>query len=116
MEKQLPEEFELKKISLSSLNVSGFAWTREDFLKFLEHPISSQFAILGGDVLLIQHGELSYTYDNWYVSDRQKTESFTDFCRRGHAEALRYLNAYPKKDNVVFSPTLTSEVTAGWLR
>ncbi len=114
MEKQLPDEYESKKISLNSLNAIGFAWKREDFLKFLQDPISKEFAILGGDVLIFEQGALTYTYDNWFVSERPKTETFQTFCERAHAEALRYLLAYPKRDNVSFSPTLTSEVTAGW--
>ncbi len=114
MEKKLPDEYESKKISLSTLNVFGFAWKREDFFKFLKDPISKQFAILGGDVLSVQNDKLSFTYDNWYISERLQTESFESFCNRTHTETLRYLATYPKKHNVVFSPTITSEVTAGW--
>lgn len=55
MEKKLPEIYEKKKINLNSLNLGGFAWTREDFLSFLHDPISEDFAILGGDVLSMEN-------------------------------------------------------------
>ncbi len=47
MEKQFPQEYESKKISLNSLNVGGFGWKREDILSFLKDPRSTGFAILG---------------------------------------------------------------------
>jgi hypothetical protein len=114
MEKPFPLKYEDKMISLEKLDVDGFAWKREDFLKFLEDQETSEFAILGGDVLSFEEGRLSYTYDNWTAPDRIKTESFNSFCKRTRDAALQYVRAYPPIDNVVFSPVITSETTAGW--
>ena len=114
MEKKLPKEFEEKRISLSSLNVGGFAWKREDLISFFEDPRSNEFAILGGDVLSYKNGKLSFTYDNWAAPERPRTEPFSSFCQRTKDTALQYIRSYPKDDDIIFSPFITSEVTAGW--
>ena len=115
MEKQLPQEYEDRKISLSSLNVGGFAWKRADILSFLQDPRAKEFAVLGGDVLSYKEGKLTYTYDSWSAGERSRSESFDSYCYRARNEALKYLNSYPQDENIVFSPVITSEVTAGWI-
>jgi hypothetical protein len=115
MEKNFPQEYQDKKITLESLKVGGFAWKREYILKFLQDPNTREFAVLGGDVLSYTNGKLAYTYDNWSAPERPRTEPFESFCQRTRDEALKYIRNYPEVDDVIFAPVVTSEVTAGWM-
>ncbi len=52
---------------------------------------------------------------NWSAPERPRTEGFEAFCKCSRDEAMRYINNYPKDDDIVFAPVITSEVTAGWM-
>jgi hypothetical protein len=60
--------------------------------------IGSEIAILGGDVLKIEHGRPRYTYDNWYVN-QWEGEPFPDYLRRSWGTAERYIRDYPDPQN-----------------
>jgi|GEM_PF-2765698 len=94
--------------------VSGLVWERELLLDFLNSDESSNYAILGGDVLRVVGGQMEYTYDNWFVSGkRHPSETFQNYVARCNARAVEYISAYPIKKGIVFSLVMSSEVTAG---
>jgi hypothetical protein len=72
-----------------------------------------QFVILGGDVIIEADGRDEYTYDNWGMEKRKPTESFASYSARSVEKALKYIEKYPKIDNVFFVPIVISEATAG---
>ena len=70
-------------LKLTIPGVTGYAWTRELLLKFLNDEVSNDFAIFGGDVIEIgKDGKMNYTYDNWGIDGRNIGESFRDYCQR----------------------------------
>jgi Immunity protein 40 len=114
MEKSLPEIYESKKMDLSSLGISGFAWDRESILKFLSDESTTDFVVLGGNVYLVESGAYKPANANWYVTHRGPTEAFKHYAERARARAKTYIEGYPKgPPDVVFSPVITSEPTAG---
>lgn len=115
MEKPIPQPYQDLFIPVVVSEYKTSAWQRTVILYFLRDPACSQFAILGGDVLRFdkKNSEYVYTYDNWYVSSRNKGENFANYCQRSREVALEYIQNYPIKPNTVFVPVMTSEVTAG---
>lgn len=117
MERKLPEKY-LKGIRPITIEgVKGFVWDRTLLLEFLQDRECQYYAVLGGDVIRITDGVMSYTYDNWSVRvERSPTESFEGFVQRCKNVALKYINAYPEDKNIFFAPVITSEVTAGLVK
>ena len=115
MEKQLPKEYENSKVILPNFGGFMFGWSKEIIIKFITDINTNSFVILGGDVLKVnkQNGFYEHTYDNWYVSKRAPKESFEDYAKRSREKALLYIQNYTSNEDIVFSPTITSEVTAG---
>lgn len=113
MQKQLPLEYEQKKISLKDLIGGDYAWTKEVILKFLNDASANEFVVLGGDVILFEDNKPSYTYDSWSSDDRQIGESFASYYERARKKAIEYIEKYPMKTGIVFAPVITSEATAG---
>lgn len=115
MEKELPEKYETSKIVLREFGGFVFGWRKEVFIEFLTDSSADLFVVLGGDVLKFdtQSKKYVYTYDNWSVSKRLLGESFEAYSKRSRETALKYLQNYTADEDTVFSPTVTSEVTAG---
>lgn len=115
MEKKLPENIVTAAISLEESGISGIAFSKNDILDFFKSDEIDSFAILGGDVLKFNSikNKYEYTYDNWYAPDRLIKESFPEFCKRCKESSIKYIEQYPDKEGVVFTPVLTSEITAG---
>lgn len=117
MERKLSEKYLSRIKSINIEGVIGTVWDRELFLEFLQDAESNHYAILGGDLIKVTDGKMEYTYDNWSVKrDREPTESFERFVSRCKEEARLYIEAYPSEKNILFSPIMTSEVTAGLVK
>ncbi len=113
---KLPKVYSQSAVDLSSHGMSGIAWTREMFEKFLSDPEATKVVILGGDVLLVgDDGRISYTYESWAVEKRAPTESYESYSERAREKAREYLKIMRKGDGVLISPVLTDEATAGLL-
>ena len=76
-------------------------------LEFLRDEEVKGFAVLGGDVVLVENGKLSYTYDNWYT-DSEVGEAYEHYCARSRAYTLEYVLRYPSEKSVIFAPVMIS--------
>lgn len=116
MEKLIPEKYKSK---LRIVNVTGaneYAWEFNTLMDFLNDPESDSFAILGGDVLILnENQEINYTYDNWGIDSRSAGEIFLNYCKRSKKHTVEYLKKYPVKKENLFVLVMTSEITAGIL-
>lgn len=111
---KFPKEYENKKISLASHGPHSVGMSRGDFLQFLRDAKTKKIAILHGDVLAYEGGELSSTFAFWSLSERLPTESYEDFCHRSHESALKYVLNYPEGNWVIYSPHFSDHSTAGY--
>jgi hypothetical protein len=102
----IPDDYKNKQVFLNSLGVKGFAWDKETIISFLKDKRLDNVIILGGDVLICENGKLRYTYDNWYIGDKNIQESHLEYCKRSKEEALNYIINYPDKAGTLFSPVL----------
>lgn len=55
--------------SLLDLRIEAYVWKYEDVKKVINFLIDEQYIILGGDVYTKVAGNLTLTYDNWYLKD-----------------------------------------------
>ena len=69
------------------------ALTREAALAAVEALRDTEIAILGGDVLVDDHGLLRYALANWYSMPRER-ETPAEFARRSHRETAKYIRRY----------------------
>ena len=114
MDKTIPREYSENLVKVNIDGVEAKAWKLNDLIIFLKSPDSQPFVILGGDVLSIKkNNEMSYTYDNWAIKDREPGQSFSSYADMSKQTAIDYLKQYPTKDSNLFILTLTSEATAG---
>ena len=104
-----------KLINLKESEMINFGWFRDTIIAFLNDPECDGYAVLGGDVLRfnITNNKYEYTYDSWYVPKRLLSESFENYCRRSQSVAKEYIESYPSTKDVIFSPVISTEVTAG---
>jgi hypothetical protein len=114
MKKELSTKFKSKLIEINITGVTGYVWSKDLLLDFINDEESTRFAILGGDVIEIgSDGKMKYTYDNWGIDGRNIGESFHDYCKRCAALTREYIENYPTKENIRFIVVMTCEVTAG---
>jgi hypothetical protein len=115
MEKKIPDNIMATSIILDKSGISGIAFSKKDILDFLKGNDIDGFAMLGGDVLKFntEKNKYVYTYDNWYAPDRLIKESFSDFCERCKQSSIEYIEKYPNDEGIVYTPVITSEITAG---
>jgi hypothetical protein len=85
-------------VSLESIGVKNWAFSKEDAVRVLDKFYEMQIPILGGDVCEKINGVIQYNYDNWYIN-RQSNESQLDFVNRSIANAKYYINNY-SSDNI----------------
>ncbi len=83
-----------KAIDLQSIGVKNMAWYHSDVLEVIANLDKSSCAILGGDVLSLQDGELKHNYDNWH-SEQQDAETWQKYAKRSRDESKDYVNNYP---------------------
>jgi hypothetical protein len=115
MEKPLPLKYKSLTPAISVNHDHLLVWSRKTILDFLNDSATREFVILGGDVVRFDLANQcwQYTYDNWAIDFRPPTESFEAYSSRARVKALQYIQAYPDLPHIGFSPTITSELTAG---
>ncbi len=98
----LPISRELKKdaTSLVHLGVRAAGWPRAKALEVVSALEGTDWAILGGVVMVLRDGLYTRKYDNW-SSDRRSDETCSDFAKRSHHETHSYIEHYPEGDSVV---------------
>jgi Immunity protein 40 len=90
---RLPSHLADSAIDLSEFDVHELAWSRSDALAVIEHLVSWEMPILGGDVLSSVN-PLTYAYANWH-SDQRADEDIAAYARRSQHEARDYIGRYP---------------------
>ena len=63
----------------------------DDALKAIELLQNTHLAILGGDILSDESGELTYIYENWYC-EKIKNENQDEYRNRSFDFAKKYIN------------------------
>ncbi|WP_404447374.1 immunity 40 family protein [Sutcliffiella horikoshii] len=91
-------------ISLKDLGINELAWKWEDVHIVIDYLVENKYAILGGDVYLLQGDEKIVTYDSWYL-DRDTGTSWLDYVIKSKETADEYINSYHMKngDNYCYS-------------
>ncbi|MCB8951392.1 MAG: hypothetical protein H6650_05200 [Ardenticatenales bacterium] len=94
---QLPEELRKQSIDLSiTMGVNSLAWYSSLIPQIVRWCWENDVAILGGDVLeLDKDGQLSYTYDNWYINFDSKL-IWRDFVAKSLEYAVQNVQSYEK--------------------
>lgn len=113
MERPLPDKYSNQIKPIAMEGVKGFVWPKKLLLQFLNDEVCKGYAVLGGDVIRLVGSKMEYTYDNWGIDGRRQNESFENYCERSRLLSLDYIQKYPDSDDILFSPVITSEVTAG---
>lgn len=90
------------EFSLESIDVSGFAYTKNKALEIAENCRNSNKAILGGDVYLLKKGHIESTSASWYC-ERNDNETPADYVTRSYKETIDYLSHYPDNTEFLFS-------------
>jgi hypothetical protein len=79
--------------SLEALGINNLAWPLDATLRIVDHLEGRSIAVLGDDVLRVDQGRPTYTYDSWH-SDPRVGEAFGEYATRSHAETRAYLGRY----------------------
>jgi immunity protein 40 of polymorphic toxin system len=66
----IPKDMRKSELSLESIGVNDVAWSRKDAISIAWYIHNNNYAILGGDVLVIKNNKISYTYDNWSIDKK----------------------------------------------
>jgi len=77
------------------------AWRRAEALGVIHHLDSTDFAVLGGDVLVLRGQEFNHALDGWYC-EHQKSESWASYAARSRREAREYLTRYPEQGEMAY--------------
>ena len=80
-------------ISLEELGIKDLAWKWKDIHNVITFLIDNEYAILGGDVYLLENGEKIITYDNWYL-DKETGTSWLDYVTKSKKVAIEYIDNY----------------------
>lgn len=86
-----------KGVGLQSIGTNRMAWKCDDVLKVIDFLTQNSFGILGGDVLVLVDGELTYTYDNWYL-DRYVVKGWEQYVLDSKEKAISYINMYKERN------------------
>lgn len=95
--KVLPKELLKSAHSLSSVGVIGFAWKHEDFARVVKFLIKHDYFILGGDVYSLSDGEISSTYDSWYIQKDVATTK-KELLEQSRLKTLSYVDMYHRRN------------------
>ncbi|MFQ5501149.1 MAG: Imm40 family immunity protein, partial [Phycisphaerae bacterium] len=68
-------------------------------VKFLE-PLG--IAILGGDVLQRKNDIVQYTYDNWYVANKDSGSDWQEYVALSCKTAQDYITKYPEGNRIIY--------------
>ena len=88
-------------IALSNINPGSdeLALKIEDGLTAIDLLRHEKIPILGGDILAIKNGVLTYTYENWYCNEKS-TEKRIDYLNRSYDVAVEYIVNIMKKNEI----------------
>jgi hypothetical protein len=83
---------------MDSIGTNNWALFREDAIDALKKFDDLGVAILGGDVLCIENGQIRYNYDNW-LCNRDIDESNFDFKVKSITISKKYIANYKKAES-----------------
>lgn len=92
------EEVLSKGIPLNDFGINNWGFTKEKCLLSINKLSELSIPVLGGDVLKLDNGEWTHTYDNWHC-DKSSDESDEDFVIRSNQVANEYISKYPINKN-----------------
>lgn len=84
-------------ISLEELGIKELAWKWKDIHNVITFLVNNEYAILGGDVYLLENDEKIITYDNWYI-DKETGTSWFDYVIKSQKKAIDYIDNYHIKN------------------
>lgn len=87
--------------NLTAIGISEIAWKCEDALNAINFLADRGYAILGGDVYMLNNGDIEPTCDSWYIN-KSANKCFIDQSRKA---AIEYITQYTSKngDGFVYS-------------
>lgn len=83
------------------VGVSEVGWRRADALRVLSALAGSDWAVLGGDVLVARGPAWEHALDNWHVQARQG-EARDAYVARSHAASREVIERYPTGAEFLF--------------
>ncbi len=88
-------------IPLSNINPGSdeLALKIEDSLIAIDLLRHEKIPVLGGDILIIKNGVLTYTYENWYCNEKS-AEKKNDYVNRSCDIAIEYIVNIMKKNGI----------------
>lgn len=87
--------------SLEHLGIVELAWKWLDAIKVVEFLCEKNCAVLGGDVYSSVDGELTSTYDSWYIN-MDKSKSWQEFVTESKNKAISYIESYRYRNDEHF--------------
>ena len=90
---QFPSSMIDSSISLRELGIKELAWKWKDIKQVIDFLVEKKYAILGGDVYLLNNDQKIQTYDSWYI-DRETGISWLDYVKKGKNVTVDYINQY----------------------
>jgi len=93
----LPKELLKSAHSLSSVGAIGFAWKHGNFAAVVDYLIEHDYFILGGDVYSIIDGEISSTYDSWYIQ-KDAAPTKKELLEASRLKAVTYVDMYHRRN------------------
>ena len=82
-----------KGLSLQNFGINNWGLAKEKALIAINELRNLSIPVLGGDVMRLENGEWTHTYDNWYC-DKLPNESKERFVIRSTQAADEYVNNY----------------------
>ncbi len=81
-------------IPLHSIGVDNWALSRQQALLTLNYFRAMEVPVLGGDVYVINDGEIEHTYDSWHFDRVENDEKSSDFVNHSIDHAKKYIMQY----------------------
>lgn len=83
-------------VDLTEWGTNATAYPKDEALRVLAFLKQQHIAVLGGDVLRVENGVPTYTYENW-TCDRNDNETEKEYVERSYNAACDYITRYPSK-------------------
>lgn len=96
--KRIEQLKDIKSISLVDYGVDNIAFDIQDIKKVLNILKRLNIAVKGGDIWIMQNGELHLTYDNWFC-DQLENEMYSMYVERSIEKTQTYIDNYPLDDD-----------------
>ena len=87
--------------SLEHFGIVELAWKWLEAIKVVEFLCKKNCAVLGGDVYSLVDGELTSTYDSWYIN-KDKSQSWHEFVNESKIKAVSYIESYQVRNGEDF--------------